>query len=309
MNRSVSMLCLMLIAAAGMLFSTAAPAAAADLDIVNHGVWYAVGFPSGFPYFDVYFSDDVEPNELGITQLRGYGKWNYVTREISDGRDIYLTADGDALYARFHGQMAHDGLPQTLIQEFVGGTGIFAGARGAATHFCYLTLSSRLHGTKTCESHGTLSLAGLNSKMVPAFSTEGELLSLQLQHVEMEAFRLPPLPVLARKLTHLGEGDHVGLYTSSKFELLDLNTMYFHGFFTQTAANGDMMDGYYEGALSPLGESEDPFATDMQVWITGGTGRFANASGKQTGSGLWWSDGHEEITLEGALSSVGSSMK
>jgi len=310
MNRRMSMLCLTLMAAAGMLFATSAPAAEVDFDIANHGVWYATGFPiSSFPVFEVYCIYDVDPNELGITQMRVYGKWNYVTGEIWDGRDVYLTADGDALYTNFHGQMAHEGVPQTLTQEFVGGTGRFAGVRGTATHECHEVLASPLHGTCSCESHGTLVLADLKSNMVPTVSTEGDLLSLELQHVEMEAFGLDPLPVLARKVTHAGEGDHVGLYSKSKFELLDLDTMGFHGFFTQTTANGDTLDGYYEGALSPLGGTADPLGVDMQVWITGGTGRFANASGKQAGSGLRWSDGREELTLEGAISSVGSSKK
>jgi len=308
MNRRMSMLCLTLMAAAGMLFATSAPAAEVDFDIANHGVWYATGFPiSSYPVFEVYTIDEVAPNPFGITRMRVYLKANYVTREIWDGRDIYLTDDGDALFTRFKGHLAYADVPQTLTQEFVGGTGIFAGVRGTATHVCYPEFTSPVHGPKTCESHGTLLLADLKSKMVPMVSTEGDLVSLEVQHVETEAWGLPPLPFLAQKVAHIGEGDHLGLYGNSECRLLDLNSMGFFGFFTRTAAGGDTMHGYYEGSLSPPGG--DPQAVDMQVWITGGTGRFVNASGKQTGAGLWWSDGREEITLEGAISSVGSSKK
>ncbi len=309
MDRRVSMLSVALLVAAGVLVATSAPAEVVDFDVSNHGVWYAVGFPSGYPVFEVYCVYEVDPNPFGITQMRVYGKWNYVTGEIWDGRDIYLTADGDALHARFHGWMAYDGVPQTLIQEFVGGTGRFAGVRGSALHECHEVLASPLHGTCSCESHGALVLADLESKMVPMASTEGDLVSLELQHVEMEAFSLPPLPVLAQKATHTAQGSHLGLYSTSQMRLLDFSTMGLYGFFTRTAADGDMLHGYYEGGLSELTACPDALGVDMQVWITGGTGRFANASGKQTGSGVLWDDGREEIMLEGAISSVGSSMR
>jgi hypothetical protein len=78
------------------------------------------------------------------------------------------------------------------------------------------------------------------------------------------------------------------------------------GTFTLTAANGDMLFGTYSGQAFPTGNPnvltyEDPGVT------TGGTGRFAGASGSVTQSGVAnLATGEYEGTLTGGVSSPGS---
>jgi hypothetical protein len=78
------------------------------------------------------------------------------------------------------------------------------------------------------------------------------------------------------------------------------------GSFTLTAANGDMVFGTYGGQAFP---TDDPnvLAYEDPGVITGGTGRFAGASGIVTQSGLAnLATGEYEGTLTGSVSSPGS---
>lgn len=308
MNRRVSMLCLILVAAAGTLFATCAPADVVDLDVVSHGWWVATGWPSGDPLFEGHAEHEAETNALGITRLIVYLKGNCDTGEVWDGRAVYLTAGGDALFARFEGNLSSDGT--TTTQEFVGGTGPFAGVRGTGTQVWDAEYDSPVHGWSDCESQGTLSLADLDSKMVPLKAREGELVSLEQQHVETEAYGLPPLPFLFGRSEHTDcVATQVGLYDTLDLALFNLDEMVFHDFLTKTTADGETLEGYCEGDIFPVAGHPDALGVDMQIWITGGTGRFENVNGKAIGYGLSWFDGRRDITVEGLISSVGSSKK
>ncbi len=304
MSRRVSMVCLIAMAAAGMLCAASAPAYAVDLDVVSHGWWVATGWPSGDPLFEGHAEHEADTNALGITRLIVYLKGNCDTGEVWDGRAVYLTAEGDALYARFEGTLSSDGM--TTTQEFVGGTGPFAGVRGTANQVWEAEYDSPVHGWSDCESHGTLSLADLDSKMVPLKAREGELASLEVHYVETE----PPLPFVSQKTTHTScLATYTGLYSTMDLGLFNLQELVFHDFFTKTSANGDTIDGYAEGNLFPVPEYPDALGVEMQVWITGGTGRFENVSGKAIGYGISWFDGRRDIRVEGLISSVGPSME
>lgn len=75
------------------------------------------------------------------------------------------------------------------------------------------------------------------------------------------------------------------------------------GTFTLTAANGDALFGTYAGQAAPTG---DPtvIAFDDPGVITGGTGRFAGASGTLTQHGVAdLASGEYTATLSGDVSS------
>ena len=62
-------------------------------------------------------------------------------------------------------------------------------------------------------------------------------------------------------------------------------------------ANGDMVFGFAQGAVHPYGEIVEQF------WITGGTGRFAGASGSGSGLGQISPDTiHAAETFVGTIS-------
>jgi len=78
------------------------------------------------------------------------------------------------------------------------------------------------------------------------------------------------------------------------------------GSFTLTAANGDMVLGTYGGQAFPTDDPNVLTYEDPGV-ITGGTGRFAGASGSVTQSGLAnLATGEYEGTLTGSVSSPAS---
>ena len=297
MSRRVSIVCMIAMAAAGMLFAASAPADVVNLDVDSHGWWVATDWSSGDPLFECHAEQDADLNALDITRLIVYFKGNCDTGEVWDGRAVYLTADGDALYARFEGNLSSDEMATT--QEFVGGTGPFAAVRGTGTQVWQAEYCNTVQGCSDCESHGTLSLADLDSKMVPLNAREGDLVSLEVQ---------PALPFVFQNTAHTScLGTQVGLYTTTDLALLNLGALVFHDFATKTAANGDTMNVYAEGDLFPLAEYPDALGVDMQIWITGGTGRFENVSGKAIGYGISWFDGRRDITVEGLISAVGSS--
>jgi hypothetical protein len=77
------------------------------------------------------------------------------------------------------------------------------------------------------------------------------------------------------------------------------------GEFTLTAANGDQLLGTYFGKFVP----PDPplFSIDRHFTFTGGTGRFAGASGGGDASGVQnLATGDATVSLEGTISSGGS---
>jgi hypothetical protein len=78
-------------------------------------------------------------------------------------------------------------------------------------------------------------------------------------------------------LTGTGRASHLGRYTWASTECFNFTTLVtVDGRFTLTAANGDALTGTYSGGATVVGG----IATfEDQAVITGGTGRFAGASG------------------------------
>lgn len=82
----------------------------------------------------------------------------------------------------------------------------------------------------------------------------------------------------------VGQATHLGLFTWESAELavpVDPNTLHVTGSFTMTAANGDQIVGTYETTGTVDWETFTGFFIGT-YWVTGGTGRFAHATGTGT---------------------------
>jgi hypothetical protein len=87
-------------------------------------------------------------------------------------------------------------------------------------------------------------------------------------------------------VTGTGTSTQLGNYRSHYREcLLPATGAVTGGTFTLTAPNGDMVFGTYSGQALPAG-APNVVSYDDPGMITGGTGRFAGASGSVTQSGL-----------------------
>lgn len=75
----------------------------------------------------------------------------------------------------------------------------------------------------------------------------------------------------------VGKATHVGAYAYHANECFNLTTGAFAGTFTMTAANGDTISGTYEGVVVDI--VGDLGLYEQEAVVTGGTGRFAGASG------------------------------
>lgn len=99
-----------------------------------------------------------------------------------------------------------------------------------------------------------------------------------------------------------GNATHVGKYTYEARECFNPTTLLYGGAFTLTAANGDRIVGTYSGKVFISAE----VAYEQNVGITGGTGRFAGASGDFHVSGLITGPDTYSQTLSGTVSSPGA---
>ena len=87
-----------------------------------------------------------------------------------------------------------------------------------------------------------------------------------------------PSVILARD-TAQGELTHIGRYTMNAQEFINLNNLEITGgAFTITTANGDTLTGVYSGT-GKLSNTPTVITYDVAGPITGGTGRFRNATG------------------------------
>lgn len=77
-----------------------------------------------------------------------------------------------------------------------------------------------------------------------------------------------------------GNGTHIGAFTKITADVLNVATGQNDGTFTMTAANGDQINGRYSGII--VLTSPTTFSWNLPATITGGTGRFAGASGTFT---------------------------
>jgi hypothetical protein len=81
-----------------------------------------------------------------------------------------------------------------------------------------------------------------------------------------------------------GKATHLGKYAYHSNECFDPVTGAFAGTFTMTAANGDTISGTYAGTVVTVVGDVGYYEQDNE--ITGGTGRFAGASGAFHLSGI-----------------------
>lgn len=90
-------------------------------------------------------------------------------------------------------------------------------------------------------------------------------------------------------LTGAGHALHLGRIKVQQSHCIDLTSpdplAFTDGVFTLTAANGDTVTGTYGGRLQPT-VTPDLFYIDGTFVITGGTGRFAGASGGGAATGM-----------------------
>jgi hypothetical protein len=108
-------------------------------------------------------------------------------------------------------------------------------------------------------------------------------------------------------VTGTGQGTQLGTYRARYRECFTPATGgVTDGSFTLTAANGDTLTGTYRGRVSTTGDPAVIAFADPGS-ITGGTGRFADARGTVTQSGVAnLSTGEYTATLSGHVSSLGS---
>jgi hypothetical protein len=113
-------------------------------------------------------------------------------------------------------------------------------------------------------------------------------------------------PDLTVQIQGPGTATHLGRLTTDQSHCATPTSLAFtDGLFTLTAANGDQLRGSYSGVFVPL----DPpiFSIYGQFAFTGGTGRFADATGGGDASGVQnLATGDATVELVGTISNVGS---
>jgi len=110
--------------------------------------------------------------------------------------------------------------------------------------------------------------------------------------------------VLTVQIHGSGTATHLGRFTTDQSHCAAPTSLTFtDGEFTFTAPNGDQLQGTYSGDFVPL---EAPlFAIDGQFAFTGGSGRFANATGGGDASGVQnLATGDATVELVGTISSI-----
>ena len=127
------------------------------------------------------------------------------------------------------------------------------------------------------------------------------------QTVTVDPLRCPVLTVNAEGG---GQATHLGRFTSVQSHCIDPEGSdplgFTDGFYTFTAANGDAIFGSYSGRLVPT-DAPGVFGLSGHFTIAGGTGRFEDASGDGSASGLVnLVTGEASVFLQGSISSVGS---
>jgi hypothetical protein len=75
-----------------------------------------------------------------------------------------------------------------------------------------------------------------------------------------------------------GLATHIGAFTKVTQDVTNIVTGEVQGAFTMTAADGDQVTGVYSGFLA-FGATPGSFSWVLNATITGGTGRFAAATG------------------------------
>jgi len=103
-------------------------------------------------------------------------------------------------------------------------------------------------------------------------------------------------PVIVITSTGTGEASQLGRFTSTGVNTGTLGQPTTNGTWDFVAANGDVLTSTTESTAEPLGPAS-VFVTTVGT-ITGGTGRFAGASGAYR---MTFTDVHDEVTATGTF--------
>ena len=103
-----------------------------------------------------------------------------------------------------------------------------------------------------------------------------------------------------------GNATQLGRYNGTAESIFDLCNLTYVGSYVFIAANGDSISGPFTGTLTPTSIA-GVFDNDELAFITGGTGRFANATATYNlGGQIDTNTGTFFAPWEGTISTVGS---
>jgi len=103
-----------------------------------------------------------------------------------------------------------------------------------------------------------------------------------------------------------GNATQLGRFTGTAEFILNVCDLTYVGSYVFTGANGDSISGPFTGTLTPT-SIEGVFDNNELAFITGGTGRFANATGTfNLGGQIDTNTGTFSLPMQGTISTVGS---
>ena len=103
-----------------------------------------------------------------------------------------------------------------------------------------------------------------------------------------------------------GNATQLGRFTGTAEFILNVCDLTYVGSYVFTGANGDSISGPFTGTLTPT-SIEGVFDNNELAFITGGTGRFANATGTfNLGGQIDTNTGTFFAPMQGTISTVGS---
>jgi hypothetical protein len=103
-----------------------------------------------------------------------------------------------------------------------------------------------------------------------------------------------------------GNATQLGRYNGTAEFILNVCDLTYVGSYVFIAANGDSISGPFTGILTPT-SIEGVFDNNELAFITGGTGRFADATGTfNLGGQIDTNTGTFSVPFEGTISTVGS---
>jgi hypothetical protein len=113
------------------------------------------------------------------------------------------------------------------------------------------------------------------------------------------AVAVSPPPILEIYISGNGQATHMGNISIWQHHYVNVTRLAFYdGRFVWTAANGDTIEGGYDGSMVPTSVG---FEIHGHFTIDGGTGRFGNAEGGGIASGMQYFDNTADLRLDGTI--------